>query len=153
MKRITFTIIAAGIVANFAFSGPQIVTPAAAQGMSCNDINPMLEQRSSLVERVNALGTEDVDPRQACPVFRELVANGEQVKEFVEDNQAWCQIPQSFIDGFMQDHEQVTGVRDQACQAAAQINRMENEARQQQEQGQFGGPGLTGRFPIPQGAL
>lgn len=153
MKRITFTIIAAGIVAGFAFSGPQTVTPAAAQGMSCNDINPMLEQRSSLVERVNALGTEDVDPRRACPVFRELVENGEQVKEFVEDNQAWCQIPQSFVDGFLQDHEQVTSVRDQACQAAAQINRLEREARQQQEQGQLGGPGLTGRFPIPQGAL
>ncbi|MGY6644785.1 MAG: hypothetical protein ACXIVD_06145 [Salinarimonas sp.] len=153
MKRITFSIIAAGLVAGFATLGPQSASPVQAQGMSCNDINPMLEQRSSLVERVNALGTEDVDPRQACPVFRDLVANGEEVKEFVEENQAWCQIPQSFVDGFMQDHEQVTSVRDQACQAAAQINRLENEARQQQEQGQFGGPGLTGRFPIPQGAL
>lgn len=153
MKRITFSIIAAGLVAGFAAIGPQSASPVQAQAMSCNDINPMLEARSGLVERINALGTENVDPRQACPIFRELVENGEGVVAFLEDNQAWCQIPQNFVDGFMQDHEQVTGVRDQACQAAAEINRLENQARRQQEQGQFGGPGLTGRFPIPQGAL
>jgi len=153
MKRITFSIIAAGLVAGFATIGPQSASPVQAQGMSCDDINPMLEARSGLVERINALGTEDVDPRQACPIFRELVANGEEVMGFVEENQAWCQIPQSFVDGFTQDHEQVTGVRDQACQAAAEINRLENQARQEQEEGQLGGPGLTERFPMPQGAL
>ncbi len=146
MKRFTWLTFAAMATA-FAFGG----TGAKAQGMSCNDINPMLEERSGIIERINALGSEDVDPRQACPIFRELDANSEKIAEFIEDNQAWCQIPSSFVEGFMEDKEQVSSLRGQACQAAAEINRLEREA--QEGRGQFGGPGLTGRFPMPQGAL
>ncbi|MGY6567392.1 MAG: hypothetical protein ACXIVE_00220 [Salinarimonas sp.] len=146
MKRFTLLTFAAMAAAvTFGGSGAQ------AQGMSCNDINPMLEERSGIIERINALGSEDVDPRRACPIFRELDANSEKIAEFLEDNRAWCQIPVSFVEGFMEDKQQVSTLRGQACRAAAEINRLEREARE--GQGQFGGPGLTGRFPMPQGAL
>lgn len=148
MKRFTLLTFAA-VATAFAFAG--VGADAQAQGMSCNDINSMLEERAGIIERINALGSEDVDPRQACPIFRELDSNGEKIAEFLEDNRAWCQIPASFVDGFMEDKEQVSSLRGQACRAAAEINRLEREARE--GQGQFGGPGLTGRFPMPQGAL
>ncbi|TVR09734.1 MAG: hypothetical protein EA385_06305 [Salinarimonadaceae bacterium] len=149
MNRSTLSILAAGIGA-LALQ----TAPVAAQAPSCNAINGMLETRTSIVERINALGSENVDPRPACRLFRELDANGKTVMEFLEDNQAWCQIPANFVEGFREDVTRVAGVRDQACNAAAQLNRMERQAREQPSQSDvFGGPGLTGRFPIPQGAL
>lgn len=149
MIRSTLSIIAAAAGALTLFASPSF-----AQAPSCNAINGMLESRTSIVERINALGTENVDPRPACRLFRELDANGETVMEFLEDNQAWCQIPASFVEGFREDVTRVAGVRTQACNAAAQLNRLERQAREQPAQSDiFGGPGLTGRFPIPQGAL
>lgn len=149
MIRSTLSIIAAA-----AGALTLLAAPASAQAPSCGSINGMLETRTSIVERINALGTENVDPRPACRLFRELDENGKTVMEFLEDNQAWCQIPANFVESFREDVTRVAGVRDQACNAAAQLNRMERQAREQQSPADvFGGPGLTGRFPIPQGAL
>jgi hypothetical protein len=149
MKRLTLSLIAATFaVASLAQA------PAQAQDATCRAIGGMLEERASIVERINALGSENVDPRQACRLFRSLDENGQKVGEFLDDNQTWCQIPNDFVEGFREDQTRVASVRTEACNAAAQVTRMEREAREQQQQGNaFGGPGLTGRFPIPRGAL
>ena len=126
---------------------------AQAQDPTCQAIGPLLEERRTIVDRLNALGTDDVDPRPACTALRSLEANGGRIVEFLDENQTWCQIPNDFASNMREDHERVGSLRTQACRAAAQMNQMEQQARQQQEQQQFGGPGLTGRFPIPQGAL
>jgi hypothetical protein len=149
MKRLTLSLIAATFaVASLAQS------PAQAQDATCREIGTKLEERAKIVEQINALGSENVDPRQACRLFRSLDENGQTLDGMLEENQAWCQIPADFVENFRQDQTQVASVRTEACNAAAQINRMEREAREQQQQGgAFGGPGLTGRFPIPRGAL
>lgn len=126
---------------------------ASAQANVCQSVGPMLEERRSIVEKLNALGSENVDPRPACSALRELEANGQKLVDFIGENQAWCQIPNDFAQSVRQDHERVSGMRADACQMAAQVNQAERAARQAAEQQQFGGPGLTGRFPIPQGAL
>lgn len=126
---------------------------AQAQDPTCQQIGPLLEERRSIVDRLNALGDENVDPRPACTALRSLQENGSKIVEFLDDNQAWCQIPNDFAQNMREDHERVGSLRTQACRAAAQLNQMEQQARQQEQQQQFGGPGLTGRFPIPQGAL
>lgn len=148
MKRITLSLLAATFTIAIAQS------PAYAQDATCQAIGTMLEERAGIVERINALGTSDVDPRQACRLFRSLDENGTKVGEFLDENQAWCQIPADFVSGFKEDQTRVASVRTEACNAAAQINRLERQAREQQQQGNaFGGPGLTGQFPIPRGAL
>lgn len=126
---------------------------AVAQANVCQSVGPLLEERQSIVERLNALGNDNVDPRPACSALRELEANGDKLVGFIDENQAWCQIPADFAQNVRQDHERVGGMRADACQMAAQVNQAERNARQAAEQQQFGGPGLTGRFPIPQGAL
>jgi hypothetical protein len=148
MKRITLSLLAATFTIAIAQS------PAYAQDASCQAIGTMLEERAKIVEQINALGTSDVDPRQACRLFRSLDENGTKVGEFLDENQAWCQIPADFVSGFKEDQTRVASVRTDACNAAAQINRLERQAREEQQRGNaFGGPGLTGQFPIPRGAL
>jgi hypothetical protein len=149
MKRITLSLLAA----TFAIAA-SAHAPAYAQDATCQAIGGMLEERAKIVEQINALGSDNVDPRRACRLFRSLDENGTKVGEFLDENQAWCQIPADFVAGFKEDQTRVASVRGEACNAAAQINRLERQAREQQNQGgAFGGPGLTGQFPIPRGAL
>jgi len=149
MKRITLSLLAA----TFAIAASAQV-PALAQDATCQEIGGMLEERAKIVEQINKLGSNDVDPRQACRLFRSLDENGKKVGGFLDENQAWCQIPADFVAGFKEDQTRVASVRGEACNAAAQMNRLERQAREQQNQGgAFGGPGLTGQYPIPRGAL
>lgn len=119
----------------------------------CQQVGPLLEARRAIVERLNALGNDSVDPRQACSALRELQTNGDSLVGFIDQNQAWCQIPNDFATNMRQDHERVSSMRADACRVAAQVNAAERQAREAAESRQLGGPGLTGRFPIPQGAL
>ncbi|GGK29456.1 hypothetical protein [Salinarimonas ramus] len=128
-------------------------TQVSAQANVCQSVGPLLEQRRAIVQRLESLGSENVDPRPACSALRELEANGQTLVDFIDQNQAWCQIPNDFAQNVRQDHERVGGMRADACRVAAQINNAERQAREAAESNQFGGPGLTGRFPIPQGAL
>ncbi|MGP9819985.1 hypothetical protein ACTZWW_08210 [Salinarimonas sp. NSM] len=128
-------------------------TAARAQANVCGAVGPLLEERRSIVQRLEALGEENVDPRPACSALRALQENGQKLVDFIDENQAWCQIPNDFAQNVRQDHERVGGMRADACRVAAQINDAERQAREAAESNQFGGPGLTGRFPIPQGAL
>ena len=138
-----------------AFCATAVLAPHAARAQAdlCQSVGPLLEERRSIVEKLNELGSDNVDPRPACSALRELEANGQELVDFIGENQAWCQIPDDFAQNVRQDHERVGGMRADACQMAAQVNQAERAARQAAEQQQFGGPGLTGRFPIPQGAL
>jgi hypothetical protein len=149
MKRLTLSLTASLLAVAFFAQAP-----VQAQDATCREIGTKLEERAKIVEQINALGSDNVDPRQACRLFRSLDENGQKVGEFLDDNQTWCQIPNDFVEGFREDQTRVASVRTEACNAAAQVTRMEREAREQQQQGNaFGGPGLTGRFPIPRGAL
>lgn len=148
MKRITLSLLAA------TFTIAMAQSPVHAQDATCQAIGTMLEERAKIVAQINDLGDSDVDPRQACKLFRTLDENGTKVGEFIEENQAWCQIPADFVSGFKEDQTRVASVRSEACNAAAQLNRLERQAREQQQRGgAFGGPGLTGQYPIPRGAL
>lgn len=150
-RRLRGLLLAAGAGLVLAAGLPS--APVLAQDATCQAIGPLLEARRSIVERLNGLGSENVDPRPACRALRDLQSNGDEIVEFLEENQAWCQIPNEFATNMRQDHERVGSLRTEACKAAAQVNQLEQQARQQQESRQLGGPGLTGRFPIPQGAL
>ncbi|WP_372424910.1 hypothetical protein [Salinarimonas chemoclinalis] len=151
--RISIATLSTAMIALGALVPAMAPGAAHAQADVCGAVGPLLEERRSIVQRLEALGSEDVDPRPACSALRALQENGQKLVDFIDENQAWCQIPNDFAQNVRQDHERVGGMRADACRVAAQINNAERQAREAAESNQFGGPGLTGRFPIPQGAL
>ena len=149
----------AGLVSGLAFG----TVPAAAQSAACQDVQKILVERKSIVEQLNGLGKgkeKKVDAASACTMFTKLATNGSAGVKFIDANKEWCQIPDQFATGFKADHEKAVGIKNKACQAAAQQAKMMKMAREQAEKGgrggaggMLGGPGLTGEYKIPQGAL
>lgn len=135
------------------------VPVAHAQEGVCARISTFLEDRKALVSRINKLGKRP-DPKSACSLFRNLVSNGDAAIKWLETNKDWCQIPGEFIQGLKADNAKASEIRGQACRAATQQATMEKRAReaakQQQQSPMLGGSDgdpVTGRIPVPQGAL
>jgi hypothetical protein len=139
-------------------------TPATAQNAACQEGGKIMNQRQAIVTQLSSLGKNKIDPRAACPLFGKLVSNGAAALKWLEANKDWCSIPDGFVENIKGDHAKAGELRGKACAAAAQVKLMENKARQAQQQqqqeggpsgagGTLGGPGLTGSFKLPQGAL
>ena len=137
--------------------------PAFAQGTGCGDIQKTLSERKDLVSQANASSSSKkvkLTAAQACTLFGKIATNGVTGVKWIEANKEWCSIPESFADGFKADHARVLTLRTKICNAAAQQVVMEKRAKQQAAAGGgsgggglLGGPGLTGSFKVPQGAL
>ncbi len=133
--------------------------PAPAVATDCSGIQKTLAERKALVGRANAASTskKKMTPGEACSLFGRLVSNGTEGMKWIAANKEWCSIPDSFAEGFKADHAKVTGIRTQICGVAAQAAKMEAQARAQAQNGGggglLGGPGLSGSFKLPQGAL
>lgn len=134
---------------------------ALAQSQVCQEGSKFISERKDLVEKINAAGKGNkgkLDPKTACSMFGKLVENGQTGVKWIDANKDWCQIPEPFVKGFKEDHERILKIRSQACAVAAKQNELEKRARQQAQQGGpnnglLGGPGLTGEYKIPKGAL
>lgn len=132
---------------------------ALAQGAECGEIQKTLQERKDLVSQANAASNtkKKMTPQAACGLFGKLQANGVVGMKWIAANKEWCSIPDSFADGFKADHVKVSGIRTKVCSVAAQATKMEAQARAQAQNGGggglLGGPGLTGSFKMPQGAL
>ncbi|MGH1588423.1 hypothetical protein ACRBEV_08730 [Methylobacterium phyllosphaerae] len=135
-----------------------------AQGAApeCGTIQKTLADRKALVSRANAASQskKKMTPQEACALFGKLQANGAEGLKWITANKEWCSIPDSFAEGFKADHLKVSGIRTKICSVAAQATKMEAHARAQAQAqanggggGLLGGPGLTGSFKLPQGAL
>lgn len=153
MSRTTVAAMLALAIAGFA-------GPALAQGTGCGDIQQTLAERKSLVTQASATNGKKakLTAAQACTLFGKLASNGVSGMKWMETNKEWCSIPDSFVEGFKADHARVISLRSKICNAASQQAVMEKRARQQAEAGGgggglLGGPGLTGSFKVPQGAL
>jgi hypothetical protein len=139
-------------------------TAASAQGAApeCGAIQKTLAERKALVSKANAASQtkKKMTPQEACALFGRLQSNGAEGMKWITANKEWCSIPDSFAEGFKADHMKVSGIRTKICSVAAQATKMEAQARAQasaqasgQGGGLLGGPGLTGSFKLPQGAL
>ncbi|MFH6784276.1 MULTISPECIES: hypothetical protein [Methylobacterium] len=137
---------------------------ARAQGADCSAIQKTLTERKDIVGKVNAASQSKkakITAAAACTLFTKLQANGNEGLKWITANKDWCSIPDSFVEGFKADHGRVSTLRTKVCSAAVQQAAMEKKARAmaaQQQQGGgggglLGGPGLTGSFRVPQGAL
>ena len=136
--------------------GAMLVAAGPASAQVCQEGAKLIQERQSIVQQINKAGGKDkkLDPRMACGAFGKLVANGEQSLKWLETNKDWCQIPDQVGENLKQEHDKVKEIRGKACQAAAKVEQMQKQAREQQQKGgnPFGG-GLTGEYKIPQGAL
>lgn len=146
----------------FAFSAAAVAAtvsaalPAHAQSASCGEITPLLAQRKSIADKIQAAAGKgkQIDAKTACSSFGQLVSNGQTLVKFIDTNKDWCQIPDSFIQGIKTDHTRAITIRGKACNVAAQQTRMEKQAREGGGGGGLlGGPGLTGSMAMPKGAL
>ena len=132
---------------------------AGAQSSACQDIGKTLQDRKSIVERLQKVGKGGkVDPRQACTGFTQLVSNGQAVVKWMEANASWCQVPDVFVENMKNDHKKASELKARACKVAAQQTEMERRARQGgggpgQPSGLLGGGGLEGNQRLPQGVL
>jgi hypothetical protein len=153
--------LASGVFATIGLATAAFIdaAPARAQASGCEKIQSLLQERQSLVASLNAAqkSKRKLTPQQACSTMGRLVNNGTATVKFATDNQDWCQIPPSFIDGMKADNQKAAAVRTQACNAVKQQAEMMRRA-QQQAQGRgnpfSGGDAITGGgMRIPQGAL
>lgn len=136
-------------------------TAAFAQGAECGTIQTTLQTRKDLVAKANSASNskKKMTPQEACALFGRLQSNGVEGMKWIAANKEWCSIPDSFAEGFKADHIKVQGIRTKICGIAAQATKMEAQARTQAQNGGggggglLGGPGLTGQFKMPQGAL
>lgn len=140
--------------------GVTLSAGAFAQGAAeCGAIQTTLQARKDLVAKANAASNakKKMTPQEACALFGRLQSNGLEGMKWITANKEWCSIPDSFADGFKADHTKVVGIRTKICGIAAQATKMEAQARTQAQNGGggglLGGPGLTGQFKMPQGAL
>ena len=129
---------------------------ALAQPSTCQEAQKFMGERQTLIQSLNKNAGKDkkLDPRFACGAFGKLVSNGETGLKWLETNKDWCQVPDQFVENFKAEHDKIKDMRGQACGAVAKLEKMQKQAREQQQQGgnPFGG-GLTGTYKIPQGAL
>lgn len=153
--------LASGVIATMGLAAAALLdaAPARAQASGCEKIQALLQERQSLVASLNAAqkSKRKLTPQQACSTMTKLVSNGATTVKFATDNQDWCQIPPSFIEGMKADNQKAAGIRTQACNAVKQQAEMMRRA-QQQAQGSGnpfgGGDAITGGgMRIPQGAL
>ena len=158
-SRLARTGLAAGLSLPLALVA--LSAPAFAQSAGCTDIQKHIEERKAIIARLQTLGgkKKQVDPKEACAMFSKLVVNGATTLKWAEANKDWCGVPDGFVEGMKNDHNRATGLKGQACGAAAKQAAMERQARQQAQQGGnnggglLGGPGLSGEYKMPQGAL
>lgn len=148
----TIAIVAGGLACAILANGAAFAQAAA----ECGEIQKTLEDRKNLVAKANAASQtkKKMTPAEACTLFGKLQANGASGLKWIAANKEWCSIPDSFAQGFKADHDKVVGLRTKVCSVAAQASKMEAQAQNGGGGGGLlGGPGLTGQFRMPQGAL
>lgn len=153
---------ASGVIATMGLAAAVFIdaSPAHAQASGCEELQKLLKERQTIVASLNASqkAKRKLTPQQACGTLGKLVSNGNAAVKFATDNQDWCQIPASFIDGMKADNEKAGGIRTQACNAVKQQAEMMRRAQRQAQQranNPFGGADAItgGGMRIPQGAL
>lgn len=156
--------VASGMIAALGLAAAAFLdaSPASAQPSGCEQMQKLLQERQSLVQRLSSSSKSKrkLTPTEACSTLGTLVNNGSAALKFATANQDWCQIPQTFVDNLKADNEKAGGIRNQACNAAKQQATMQRRAQQQAQQQQqganpFGGSDAItgGPMRVPKGAL
>lgn len=127
-------------------------SPASAQSSECDNLGKKLNAYGALMQRAQGFQKKKPTPDEACSVFTGLFNAGKDVIPALEQNGAWCHLPDNILAGIKGQQDQISKVRGNACGVAAQMKKQQ----QQQQQGPGllgGGDVLGGPMRVPQGAL
>lgn len=138
--------------------GATVSASAQGAGANCSDIQSTLTERKALVEKIETIQKtkKKPTPQEVCTIFTKLTTNGATAVKWLDANKDWCSIPDTFAEGFKNDHKKVSEIRGKTCDMAAKAAIMQKRAAQAQSAPQnqlYGGPGLSGSFKMPQGAM
>lgn len=147
--RLSSWLIAAALMAVSPLAAPQAF---AQQPNECVDLGNKLNAYGQWMQRAQNFQKKKPTPDEACNVFTNLQKSGSTIIPALEQNGAWCHVPDQALSNIKAQQEQITKVRAEACKVAAQM-------KKQQQQGAQGGgllgggDVLGGPMRVPQGAL
>lgn len=112
----------------------------AAYAGDCNeDIGNLTKKRQAIIDQLNHLakgGKNQLDPIAACPKLRALVAAEHDLVAYLTKNKDWCAVPDDAMRNITASTAKSGGVANQACAAAAQMKK----AQEQQATGGLNAP-------------
>ena len=125
---------------------------AMAQDAACEDLGKKLNAYGQLMQRAQTFQKKKPTPDEACSLFTNLQNASKAVIPALDQNGAWCHVPDQAMTNIKAQQDQIAKVRANACNIAAQV-------KKQQQQGPAGGgllgggDVLGGPMRVPQGAL
>lgn len=136
MLRFAFyPVVAAGLVAH-----AHALTP------TCQaDLDKHASKRLEIIQKINGFQKKKPTAQAACATFGGLVKAEADMLKWMEDNTAWCQLPEPFVADFKKGTEQAVKARGQICTAAKRQAQQQNAAPR--------GPAPGSGVQLPKGAL
>jgi hypothetical protein len=146
--------------------GAGLSGPAQAQSDECQALGKVIQRQGELTQAAQGIGKKKMTPAliaQACSTFGQLAANTKEAIAKLEKDGAWCHAPPNILDALKASQGNISKAQSNACTAASNVKKMEQQARAAQERqkkqmqgaGPIGGGGdvLGGPIKVPQGAL
>jgi hypothetical protein len=93
-----------------------------AQAPQANCAQDFVALRTDAENKGKALqeaGKRKAPPSELCPLFRRYGEAEAKMVRYLEQNQAWCQVPAEAVKNAKTNHERTLKLRNQVCQAAA----------------------------------
>ena len=124
---------------------------AHAQANECNAMGMGFQKRQATIELIQSFNKKPPTADQACAAFTRLVSQTSELIKSVEENGAWCHVPQEILPGLQSQVPQIAEGRKNSCAAAEQ----QRKAKTAPSASPFGGGDsvIGGAVKMPKGAL
>ncbi len=107
------------------------------------ELGKIMGERQGLIDSLNKMnkgGKGQLDPIAACPKLRSLATAENKVVSYLEKNKDWCNVPDNFLENAKAGRAKSVSFAAKACQVAAQVQKMKQQAQQAAQNGGTGGP-------------
>ena len=124
---------------------------ANAQANECNALGMSFQKRQATIEQIQSFNKKPPTADVACASFTRLVSQTNELIKAVEENGAWCHVPQEILPGLQSQVPQIAEGRKNSCAAAEQ----QRKAKTAPSASPFGGGDsvIGGAVKMPKGAL
>lgn len=139
-----------------------VISPVSAQDAAndpCAKLGGLMQDRGKIIEQIQGFKDKKPTAQEACSVFTKLSSLNKTTVQSLERDGAWCRAPESAAVALKQQQEQIDQGKANACKAAADQKKMQNQQGAASQggpaTGPIGGTGdvLGGPQKLPQGAL